>query len=144
VTSSDRIRAYEKRERAVKLATTYTRKAEWWIEPGLGPDGLPFDFAYSTLLDAALVIAPKIVAAMPDDWFVTEPAGVSVFGPHDAYNLSDDMLEAAESVVAAIRQRRDDVKTEERIRKLEVVTGRTSEEAAAFRAKAAELRARRS
>lgn len=136
--------------RSVKLATTYLRKAA----DALGcrdVEGttLPVDVGYWTLLERAIDAATEIVEALGDEFFESS-AVADYFGIASAlgldraekFNSSDEPLEAARKLVAAIEQRRRRSDQIERILALENVEGRTAEEAAAFLAKAAELRAR--
>ncbi len=126
---------YDRIDRLVKTATTYARKAEAALDwAAYAKVSIPVSPSYPTLLDALLDAAAAIVKrGIPDDYF----------DKTDGYNLSDDMLERARKVVAAIEDRRVEASDEARIRALENVQGRTPEEAAAYLAKAAEMRQRR-
>lgn len=139
---STRVEAYEKRGRAVKLAVTYLRKAELWLYPH---PGLPDDPAYWTLLDQGIETATEIVRALPDSFFrderVDDTFGMLGGGTH-TLNLSDSVLEHAKKLVAEVERRRERGDALRRIGQLENTTGRTPEEAEAYRAKASELRER--
>lgn len=151
LTYSERLAAIERRDRSVKMATTYLKKARdglYWLP-------WPPSVWHQWLLDQALDTALEIVKYLPDDFFEwrtsTDFFGIreaieEALGEHldtdwsDRFNSSDEALEAAEKLVAAIRARRERGKMLERIARLEAVSGRTDAEAAAHLAKAAELR----
>lgn len=134
------VEAYEKRERALKFAITYLRKATMMLHPR--DYWQRVSSAYWTLLDEALDTACEIVKELPDEFFVTEEVE-SVFGlPGGKLNLSDGPLEKVEKLVALLERRRSEGKKQRRIALLSNVEGRTPEEAEAFRAKAAELAGR--
>jgi hypothetical protein len=139
-TTAERIAYFDKRQRAVKLARTYTSKAGAMVHA----DDVPFDPWYQDLLVDLLDCAEDILTAVGDDYFETQTAE-DYFnlgtGPV-SYRLSDDAQERVEKLVELLRQRRDDAKRKRRIELLENVEGRTPEEAQAHLAKAAELRAK--
>lgn len=151
----ERMKTHDTIDRAVKMATTYLRKAEDFLY--LGPPHTPHApkeplTGYWSLLDQAISTATAIVEKLPDKFFLSE-AVEDYFGLRaamkeaglpidDKFNSSDGPLEEAEKLVAAIRARREHGKLMGTIMALENTTGRTDEEAAAFLAKAAELRER--
>lgn len=138
---NERASLYEKIDRSVRTATTYLRKASGLLDVARHHD-LPISTNYWTLLDAALEAALEVAHALPDDFFEDVPAGDSMFGSLNAFNISDGPMEMAEKVVAALQARRTTLAATRLIAKLENTTGRTPEEAAAYRAKATELRSR--
>lgn len=138
---NERARIYEKVDRSVKTATTYLRKASHLLYVARHHD-LPLSTNYWTLLDQALATAVDVVEALPDDFFEDVPAGDSMLGSLDGFNLSDGPMEAAEKVVAALQARRAALATTRLIAKLENTRGRSPEEAAVYLAKAEELRSR--
>lgn len=139
---STRAEAYEKRERAVKLAQTYLRKSEAWLycDPPLPPSS-----SYWDLLDTALGVAFEILRKLPDDYFETTPVENWLGLPSGllpTVNLSDAPHERVEKIVKLLEERRTSAKRRRRIVLLEQVEGRSPEEAEAYLAKAAELRER--
>lgn len=140
-------------DRNVKLATTYVRKAEHFLYD-LGPDHPkhPPTPGYWDLLDVMLDTAEAIVNELPEsffettelvDWFgLREALGVDLTSSSMKHNMSDDALERAEKVVAALRRRREAWQRRRLIERLENTEGREPEEARAYLAKAAELRER--
>ena len=121
----------------VKRAISYTRSAE--AKLGLFKIAPP---SYWTLLDQSIETATSIVETLPDDYFeetdVPDLFGLGV----TRHNMSDETLERAEKLVAAILARRDRERTLRRIRALENTTGRTPEETAEYQRKADELRSK--
>lgn len=136
---TSRVERMNKRDRAVKLAGTYLRKACGWLQ---WDKDLPVTGDYWSLLDASLEAAEEILEALPEDFFATQP-GESFFGlAAEPYNMSDEPYAQAARIVALIERRREKGRRLRRIELLEAVEGRTPEEAAAYRQKAVELRAR--
>lgn len=140
-TYRERMALREKVERSAKMATTYLRKAggalHWSTDR-------PISVSYWTLLEQALQTALDIVEELPDDFFVSSEVE-DYFGIGDAldlgaHNSSDEPLEAARKLLAAIEARRERGNVMRRIVAMENTTGRTEIEAAAFREKARELR----
>lgn len=139
-TYEERLRMTERVDRTVKMTTTYLRKAAWWARNGSETKYVPP--LYWMLLDECLDTALEIVRALPDDFF-EERAGGAMFGiEFGAHNLSDAPADKARALLDVIEKRRGAMGKLRRIRALEDTTGRTEEEAAMYRAKAAELRAR--
>lgn len=141
-TYEERVDRQEKMDRAVKRATAYLRSAEQRLYASQHVRGYISSWYYN-LLEQALDTAAVIVRYLPADYFqdndVPDYFGI-LGGASYKHNLSDDLLEKAKAVVAEIERRRERADVLRRIAALENVTGRTSEEAAAYRAKAAELR----
>lgn len=143
----ERMRAYERRQRAVKMADTYLKKAVdlhhamLHTMADLGPDHW-----LDQLLETALIVATDIIELLPDHYFsesqLENVLGLELSLADSKYNLSDTADELVEKLTKALATRRDGVKTNELIAKLENIEGRTPEEAELFKAKAAELRAR--
>lgn len=138
--------AYESADRTIKLAITYLKKSYWGLRMFQDEQPMP---GYWSLLDQCILSANDIVEALPDEFFERRPIedalglmatmGYSTAGGH---NMSDDSLEAAQKLLDAIQERRKVASRAERIRKLEATAGRTPQEAAAYAAKAQELRER--
>lgn len=141
-TYEERTAMYDKAQRHAKRATAYLKNASVWL-PFLSGQKMPPPVDYWQLLDAALDTAADIVEALPDNFFVTEEATDWFgLGGGGKYNQSDEPLDAARKLVAAIVARRERGETLDRIRRLENVTGRTPQEARAYMAKAEELRSK--
>lgn len=135
---AQRMKVYEKVDRAVKLATTYVRKAEDALHWPEAPK--PLLVGYWSLLDQMLDAAVEIAERLPDDYF-EESEGGNFFGlAVGRHNMSDDLLERAQKVLAAVEARRAGAKDARRIAALENTEGRTPEEAELYRAKAKQLR----
>lgn len=140
----------DKVELAVKMATTYLRKASgalYWTTADRATKVRPIPSDYWALLDQALDTAADIIDALPEDFFEDRPLGDPLgineelgFSSDELFNMSDGPLERAEKVIAAIRARRERTVALRRILALERTDGRTEDEAAAYRAKAADLR----
>ena len=144
----DRLKQRQKLERPVKLARTYIRQARDLLhDKAWGDKGKPLPTLYWDLLGESLELAETIIEYLPDDFFVSGEVE-DFFGLRAAmgdlalgkYNSSDDPLEAARKVVAAIEKRRERGDGLLLIMALENVNGRTPEEAEQFLKKAAELR----
>lgn len=135
---TDRMKMYEKMDRIAKRATSYLRSASLWL-----PESKSMPVQYWTLLDQAVDTAKDIVEHLPDDFFETReiPDLFGLTGGTFKHNVSDASLEKAEALVAAIKARRSRGDRLELIRKLENTTGRTEQEAAMYRDRAAQLRA---
>lgn len=103
---------------------------------------------YWALLDQAIQTATDVVEALPADFFEStftpDYFGMrAVFGElwsHDKSSLSDQPYEAAQKLVAAFEERRKGAQRAALIARLEDTNGRTPEEAALYREKAAQLR----
>lgn len=79
---------------------------------------------------------------LPDEFFEDAESG-NYFGINfDKYNSSDEPLEATKKLLAALEERRSKLAVLRKIEALENTQGRSPEEAAMYRSKAAELRAR--
>jgi hypothetical protein len=139
----DRLRMADRVDRTAKMATTYLKKASFWMHYRKETKYVPPLYWY--LLDQAIETATDIIEALPDHFFEEQQGGGNFLGfdiePHK-FSLSDAPLEATEKLLAAIQARRKRMKGMRRIEALENTTGRTPEEAEAYRAKAAELRGR--
>lgn len=152
---AERMERHDRLERTLKLAGTYLRKAEHYLYAYRGfqdeiiePESPPSS-SYWTLLDQTLVVAFAIIEKLPDSFF--ESAQVEdYFGLREhlgdftlsKFNSSDQPLELAEKVVAALTTRRERTNVKRKIMALENPDGRTPEENEAFKAKARELRER--
>jgi hypothetical protein len=151
-TYAERVAAVERWERYVKRAVSYLGKARFAIDIKIKNKSLLYfmRYDYEKLLDETLETAYEILEALPDDFFADDAVedifglgaslGVNIGGMK--YNSSDDVCEAAQKIVTLLERRRGDAKKARRIALLENTDGRTTEEAAAYRAKAAELRAK--
>jgi hypothetical protein len=141
----------DKVDRTVKRTTSYLKSAERFLHMGIG---MPPSVWYWDLAEQAIGTATEVVEALPDHYFQTEELQ-DYFGLMDemkerlgddwdpgpnTYNVSDDLLEKARALVAAIEKRREHEKILRRIRALENTTGRTPEEAEQYKAAAAKLR----
>lgn len=143
-TYRERIERYERVDRTVKLAVTYLRKASVF----LNPDEAETPSSYWGLLDQSIETATDIVDALPNSFFestvIGDPFGLvsAMHGdPRSRHNLSDDPLEKARALVAALERRREREQVLRRIAQLENVEGRTPGEAEVFLARAARMRA---
>lgn len=141
---------WEKRERALKLALTYVRKARdiLWSGPlGRREPIEVLGIQYQWLLEEMVDVACEIAKLLPDDYFVSEEitdyfgllkaVGVEAGGK---FNASDAVYESAKKLVAVLEQRRESEKTLRIIRALESNEGRTPEEAELHLAHARRLR----
>lgn len=141
-TYQERMTMTEKVDRTVKSATTYLRKASWWLLNRSETHYVPW--WYSALLDQCVATATDIVEALPEEFFETSPLTdhFGLGGAPGSYNLSDDMLKEAQALVAAIEARRGRTDVLRKVGLLENPSGRTPEEAELFRSKAMQLRER--
>lgn len=130
----ERLEQREKAERSAKLASTYLRKTTAYLRAGAEIFDVYEERLFSDVLDAALAL----VEALPDDPFIDY--GVENGVPQ--WNQYQSWRDEIEGLAAALERRCSSIGRDTLIAKLENVEGRTPEEAAAFRAKAAELRAR--
>jgi hypothetical protein len=131
------MRLFSRLDRRLKLARTYMRGADDLLYIDWHGDIPPL---YWDLLEHALILALDITEKLPDDFFASRDVD-DFFGLGGGrINLSDTPFERAEKLMAALQKRRRQAGKLRRIKLLENVTGRTPEEAEAFRAKAAELR----
>lgn len=146
----ERIFLSDKIDLAVKVATTYLRKsgnALYWTTKDRTTRIRPISSWYWALLNQALDTANDIVKELPDDFFEDRPLGDPLgindelgLSSNERFNLSDEPLEKAEKVVAALQARRKRTVVLRKIHALENTDGRTEEEAKVYRAKADELR----
>ena len=143
----ERTRLCDKIDRYVTTASSYLKGASRWLYAE--DKDLDISPRYWDLLDQALVTATEIVEKLPDSFFEFEPLGdpfgmASRFGwdQSEKFSSSDRPLEEAEKLVAMLHKRRKRTGALRVIRALEAVEGRGPEEAAAYLAKAAELRAK--
>lgn len=140
----ERMAHYDWVVRQAKLAKTYLLKVEQTL------DTKDLNTYHWDLLDQALSTATDIVEKLPDEFFVSEKIQdhfglLSALGTpddYDKFNSSDAPLEAAEKLVALLKERRAKVDVLRKIRQMENTTGRTPAEAEAFRRSAAALRER--
>lgn len=136
----------EKLTRLVRTTRTYVRKSEDYLYGwrNAAPDyALPTE--YWTLVEQLLDTAHAIVKYLPDDLFQTTTERSFLDGSPFEFNHAEFAVgERLAKLTKLYDERAKSARRSDRIRKLENTTGRTPEEAEAYRLKAAELRARRS
>lgn len=134
-----RVKAFKKTreeiERKIKTTITYLKGSEAFLERQK-----PVPYQYRDLLEVAIETATEIVEALPEDFFEMVPAGNFLGFSIDAHTPSDEVFEKAQKLLNTFIERRKRGVVLATIAKLEDTTGRLPEEAAAYKAKAAELR----
>lgn len=139
----------DKFTRMMRTTTTYLRKTRAWLY-----NDPPNITEYWSLLDEVITTANEIVERLDDSFFSSEETedyfglrarlqeAMGLTGPLADHSMSDEPLEAAQKLVAAIEARRGRGSHLAQIRRLEAVEGRTPEEKELYLAKASELRER--
>lgn len=146
-------KVYLERERRIKLATRHLKVAIGLLysfedtPPPRKRLDVPLSSSYWDLLTMLLDAAQSIIEELPDDFFMDAEV-VDIFGLLSSiggsakHNSSDQPLEDAEKIVVTLNNRRNRGDLLRKALLLDNTTGRSPEEAAAYAAKAEDLRAR--
>lgn len=141
--NSDDVRTlYGRIDRNVRTAETYVKKARnlLYTWEHVAPKQ-PMAAAYWTLVEQLLDTAHEIVERLPSDWFETTTERSFFDGSSFEFNHAEHTVGERLAKLNELYERRvKDARLDARIRALENTTGRTPEEAAAYQAKADELR----